>query len=101
MLLRRVGGKENIVVEAVNVHEAKTHFSKLLARVGQGEEIVICKSGKPVAKLVPIEPVRRERKLGTAAGLVLWVADDFDEMSEEELALFEDGSIFPEETDAG
>ncbi|MHB0876051.1 MAG: type II toxin-antitoxin system Phd/YefM family antitoxin [Anaerolineae bacterium] len=76
------------MVEAVNVHEAKTHFSKLLARVSQGEEITICKAGKPVARLVPIEPRPGKRLLGLAAGQV-WMADDFDEMSEEELALFE------------
>ena len=38
----------------INVHEAKTQFSRLLARVGEGEEIVISKAGKPVARLVPI-----------------------------------------------
>lgn len=76
------------MVEAVNVHEAKTHFSKLLARVSQGEEITICKAGKPVAKLVPIEPPVGRRLPGTMAGQI-WMADDFDEMSEEELALFE------------
>ena len=38
----------------VNVHEAKTHFSKLLQRVRQGEEIIVAKAGKPVAKLLPI-----------------------------------------------
>jgi prevent-host-death family protein len=40
----------------VNVHEAKTHLSRLLLRVAGGEEIVIAKAGKPVARLVPIEP---------------------------------------------
>jgi prevent-host-death family protein len=85
------------VVEAVNVHEAKTHFSKLLARVGQGEEITICKAGKPVARLVPIEPPARRRQFGTMAGQI-WMADDFDEMTAEELALFE-GPVFPEDAD--
>jgi prevent-host-death family protein len=76
------------MAEAVNIHEAKTHFSRLLARVGQGEEITICRAGKPVAKLVPIEQPRRERVPGRMAGQI-WIADDFDEISEEELALFE------------
>ena len=46
----------------VNIHEAKTHLSSLLGRVGSGEEIVIARAGKPVARLVPIkeEPPRRE-----------------------------------------
>lgn len=38
----------------VNVHDAKTHFSKLLTRVGSGEEIIIAKAGKPVARMLPI-----------------------------------------------
>jgi prevent-host-death family protein len=38
----------------VNIHEAKTHFSKLLRRVAAGEEIVISRAGKPVAKIVPV-----------------------------------------------
>ena len=41
----------------VNIHEAKTHFSKLLARVHTGEEIIIAKAGRPYAKLVPLNPV--------------------------------------------
>ena len=49
--------------ESVNVHEAKTHFSRLLARVNQGEEIIIAKAGKPVARLVPYasKPSKRVR----------------------------------------
>jgi len=42
----------------VNVHEAKTHFSKLLARVEKGERITVARGGKPVAKLVPAEATR-------------------------------------------
>ena len=41
------------MAETVNIHHAKTHFSKLIERVGRGEEIVVAKAGKPVAKLVP------------------------------------------------
>ena len=57
-----------------NVHEAKTHFSKLLHRVALGEEIVICKGGIPVAKLVPANP---KRQLGIDRGKI-WMANDFD-----------------------
>ena len=47
-------------MEIINVHEAKTHFSKLLARVNSGEEIIIAKSGKPCAKLIPFQkPTKR------------------------------------------
>jgi len=61
----------------VNVHEAKTHFSKLLARVMAGEEIIIAKAGRPVARLVPLEAPARPRKPGSARGQI-WVAPDFD-----------------------
>jgi prevent-host-death family protein len=62
----------------VNVHEAKTQLSKLLARVAAGEEIVIARAGKPVARLVPIEKKRTRRVLGLDAGKEFWIADDFD-----------------------
>jgi prevent-host-death family protein len=61
----------------VNIHEAKTHLSKLLARVAAGEEIIISKAGKPVARLVPFQRVRKKRVPGLDRGKV-WIADDFD-----------------------
>lgn len=73
----------------VNVHDAKTHFSKLLARAEAGEEIVIGRAGTPVAKLVPVTSGRRARVPGSARGQVV-VAPDFDApLSEEVLAEFE------------
>ena len=72
----------------VNVHAAKTHFSQLLERVAQGEEVVIAKAGKPVARLVPVEPVAEPRCPGSARGLGR-VGDDFDApMPDEFLAAF-------------
>ena len=62
----------------VNVHDAKTHFSKLLARAAAGEEIIIAKAGKPVAKLVPIEQKKKRRVPGMDAGKKFWIAADFD-----------------------
>lgn len=53
----------------MNVHEAKTHFSRLLERAHQGEEIVVAKAGKPYAKLVPLDE-RKERIPGIAKGRV-------------------------------
>ena len=61
----------------VNVHEAKTHFSKLLQRVRQGEEIIVAKAGKPVAKLLPIAQGAARRVPGSARGKLV-VAPDFD-----------------------
>ena len=59
----------------VNVHEAKTHLSKLLRRVASGETIVICRSGKRIAKLVPLD--EGPRRFGIDEG-VFRVPDDFD-----------------------
>ncbi len=61
----------------VNIHEAKTFFSKLIERVRQGEQIVIARAGRPVARLVPVKPEVVRRTPGSARGLVI-VADDFD-----------------------
>ena len=61
----------------VNIHEAKTHLSKLLQRVIAGEEIVIAKSGRPVARLVPFAPIPKQRTAGSAKGKI-WIAPDFD-----------------------
>ena len=61
----------------VNIHEAKTHLSRLLAKVKEGEEIVIARNGEPVAKIVPIERTGKKRILGQYEGRV-WVSDDFD-----------------------
>ncbi len=52
----------------INVHAAKTHFSRLLDRVAAGEEIVIAKAGKPVARLAPLEPAGVKRRLGLLQG---------------------------------
>jgi len=62
----------------VNVHEAKTHLSRLLAKVAMGEEVIIAKAGKPVAKLVPIEEGRRKFQFGSAKGEFV-VPDDFND----------------------
>jgi prevent-host-death family protein len=63
--------------ESVNIHEAKTHLSKLVERAAAGSEIVIAKAGKPVARLVPLALVNRPRKLGVLKGKIK-VPDDFD-----------------------
>lgn len=80
--------------QIVNVHQAKTHFSRLLERVAAGEEITIAKSGKPVARLVPVPKAKRQ--LGMDAGTDFYIAADFDApLSGEELALFEGGDVEP------
>ena len=66
-------------MQTVNVHAAKTHFSKLVDRAAAGEEIIIAKAGKPVAKLVPLTPLhdRPKRRLGALAGVAV-IPPDFD-----------------------
>jgi prevent-host-death family protein len=64
-------------MDAVNVHQAKTHFSKLLDRVARGEEVTIAKAGRPVAKLVPVRPRLDRRTPGSAHGKV-HLEPDFD-----------------------
>lgn len=70
-----------------NIHEAKTHFSRLVERVMRGEEVVIGKAGKPVARLVPYREVREPRVPGGWEGRVR-IADDFDELPDEVAAAF-------------
>jgi prevent-host-death family protein len=72
----------------VNMHEAKTHLSKLVERASAGEEIVIAKAGNPVAKLVRYERPRHPRIPGGWEGKV-WIAPDFDELPPEVLAAFD------------
>ena len=68
---------EKINMAKVNIHEAKTQFSRLLTRVAAGEEIIIAKAGKPVARLVPWEKKKANRIPGLDKGL-LHVPEDFD-----------------------
>lgn len=62
----------------VNMHEAKTHLSRIVERVEAGEEIVISRAGKPVARVVPIRPARPGREPGSLRGRI-HVAADFDD----------------------
>ena len=61
----------------VNIHEAKTHLSRLLSRIERGEEIVIARAGRPIARLLPFAASSTKRVLGGARSRV-WIADDFD-----------------------
>ncbi len=70
------------------MHEAKTHLSRLVDRVAQGEDVVIAKAGRPVARLVPYEESDEPRTPGAWKGRV-WMAPDFDEVPPDVLAAFE------------
>ncbi|MGL5911028.1 MAG: type II toxin-antitoxin system Phd/YefM family antitoxin [Phycicoccus sp.] len=75
----------------VNIHEAKTHLSKLIERVEAGETITIARNGKPVAELVAPRP--RGIVLGVGKGLIDWDPDTFDEPDEELNRLMTEGPI--------
>jgi prevent-host-death family protein len=76
-------------MRTVNIHAAKTQLSRLVEQAAAGEEIIIAKSGKPVARLMPLAPPRGERRLGLLAGRMK-VPDDFDApLPDEILDLFE------------
>lgn len=66
-------------METVGIHEAKTHFSKLIQRAMAGEEIVIVRDDQPLVKLVPVECSHPKRELGRCKNLVKWIAPDFDD----------------------
>ncbi len=66
------------------VHQAKTNLSKILKKVENGEEVIIARGDKPVAKIVPLEK-RVNRKAGTMKGMLSWEPGAFDPLSPEEL----------------
>lgn len=79
-------------MKTVNVHAAKTNFSRLLEEVAAGEEVVIAKAGTPVARLSRFEsPARPRRQLGSLEGIAV-IPDDFDApLPDDLLAAFEGG----------
>ncbi|MEU4385881.1 type II toxin-antitoxin system Phd/YefM family antitoxin [Promicromonospora sp. NPDC023805] len=80
----------SVTPASVNVHEAKTHLSQLLARVEAGEEFLIARAGKPVARLVAARPPATPRRpLGLLRGRAV-IPDDFDTWGQDEtIAMFE------------
>lgn len=78
--------------KTVNIHEAKTHFSKLLAAVAKGQRITICKDGTPIAQLGPLDRSIPVRRPGLLKGRIT-IAEDFDvPLPSDMLASFEGGS---------
>jgi prevent-host-death family protein len=73
----------------MNVHEAKTHLSKLLDQAMAGEEVVIMRSGKPLVRLMPVETAPAPRVLGTAKGDFVMPADFNEPLPDDVLAQFE------------
>ena len=76
----------------VNIHEAKTHLSRLLRRVAAGEEVTIARAGVPVAKLIAAGPQSKSRPMGMDEGKI-WMAKDFDAPDPALEALFYDAPL--------
>ena len=77
------------MANTVNIHEAKTHLSRLVDEVAAGAEIIIAKAGKPMARLSPIVAPVRKKRLGLLNGKII-VADDFNApLNDDVLASFE------------
>ena len=73
----------------VNIHEAKTHLSKLIERASRGEEVIIAHAGKPVARLIAIPPAAQGRCFGAMKGKATVGEEFFDPLPEQELAAWE------------
>lgn len=73
----------------VNIHDAKTHLSKLIERASHGEEFIIARAGKPVARLTAIQPIERGRRFGAMKGKAVVDNGFFEPLPEEEIAAWE------------
>ena len=73
-------------MHTMNIHEAKTHLSRLIEQVAQGESFVIAKAGKPIAKIVPLDApsLNEQRRVGFLAGQIA-VPDDFDQVGQAQI----------------
>jgi prevent-host-death family protein len=76
-------------MQTVNIHDAKTNFSKLVDQAAAGEEIIIAKAGTPMARLVPLQKEKRKIQFGVLKDEIKMKDGFYDPMSEEEIALFE------------
>ena len=68
----------------VNIHEAKTHLSRLIEQAARGETVIIAKAGKPLVKLVPVDAPAKRSRIGFMEG-EFTVPDDFDTMGQDEI----------------
>ena len=76
------------MADIVNMHQAKTSLSRLVARALTGEEIVIARNGEPLVRLVPVPKERKPRVPGRYKGKI-WISPDFEFTDEEITELFE------------
>lgn len=86
-------------MRTVNIHAAKTNLSSLLEDVQKGEEVIIAKAGKPIAKLVAFEQPTERRKLGLLRGKIWEAPDAWDPDPELERLFYEGDPDFPSKLD--
>ena len=81
----------------VNIQDAKTHFSRYIDQVEEGEVVVVCRHNRPVAEIRAISPApgARRRVGGLLKGQIQWTSDAFAPLSDEELAEFDALPAFP------
>lgn len=79
-------------MQTINIHQAKTNLSKLIEKTSKGEEVIIAKAGKPVAKLVAYKEKLKPRKLGLLKGKI-FIPDNFNDEDEEINKLFYENDI--------
>jgi prevent-host-death family protein len=77
----------------VKMHQAKSQLSKLIAAALAGEEVVIARGSEPMVKLTPVKPVANKRRFGAYKGQLKVPDSFFEPLSDEELALWEDGKV--------
>lgn len=82
-------------MKVINIHEAKTHFSKLVQTAAAGKELVIGRAGKPLVRLVPFEPKARPDRIGGQLRRKIKIAADCWEPDHEMAALLTGGPVFP------
>ena len=92
-------------MRSINIHEAKTHLSRLVEEAAQGEGFIIAKAGKPMVRVVPLEkpPVDVSKRLGFLKGsgfAAAWNAMDHDALDKEIEDLFLDSRIMPDDDEA-
>ena len=80
-----------ILLEQINIHQAKTNLSALVEQAARGEPFIIAKAGKPMVTVIPYIPPHKQRRVGFLKGQIL-VPDDFDHMGEKEITLMFEGT---------
>ena len=81
-------------MQTVNIHEAKTHLSRLLEAVENGEEIIIARAGQPIAALTAYKPPRNKiAPPGSLAGMGFWMADDFNDPIDDLFDVLKDDDV--------